>query len=81
MADWASTELQEQTRFYDDNTQVAWSPVVGGANIVELNKVLEPFSVALGGGAWEGASPSTLGLVLEWRAGLSSRGRPLVLMW
>ena len=42
--------------FYDDNTQVAWAPVVGGANVVELNKVLSLYNVALGGGAWEGGS-------------------------
>ena len=61
VADWAEPELQEQTRFFDDNTQVAWQPAVGGANIVELNKLLKPFSVALGGGAWEGPLPASFG--------------------
>ena len=69
VADWASTELQEQARFFDDNTQVAWAPVVGGANIVELNKVLEPYDVALGGGAWEGPLPSTFGAGSRFESG------------
>ena len=33
--------------FFDDNTQVAWAPVGGGANVIELNKVLEPYDVAV----------------------------------
>ena len=69
VADWASTELQEQTRFYDDNTQVAWEPVIGGANVVELNKVLEPYDVALGGGAWEGALPASFGAGSRFESG------------
>ena len=60
-ADWADPELQEQTRFFDDNTQVAWEPAVGGCNVVELNKLLKPYDVALGGGAWEGALPASFG--------------------
>ena len=61
VADWADADLQEQTRFFDDNTQVAWQPAVGGANVVELNKLLKPFSIVLGGGAWEGALPQAFG--------------------
>ena len=69
VADWASTELQEQTRFYDDNTQVAWAPVVGGANVVELNKVLQIYNVALGGGAWEGPLPASFGAGARFESG------------
>ena len=61
VADWADAALRDQTRFFDDNTQVAWEPAVGGANVVELNKLLKPYNVALGGGAWEGALPASFG--------------------
>ena len=61
VADWASPSLYKKQTFFDDNTQVAWEPVVGGANIVALNKVLEPYDVALGGGAWEGLYHLLLG--------------------
>ena len=61
VADWADPDLQEQTRFFDDNTQVAWEPAVGGSNVVELNKLLKPFAISLGGGAWEGPLPQSFG--------------------
>ena len=69
VADWADPELQDQTRFFDDNTQVAWQPAVGGANVVELNKLLKPFSVQLGGGAWEGALPQAFGAGSRFESG------------
>jgi membrane-bound transcription factor site-1 protease len=69
VADWADAALREQTRFFDDNTQVAWQPVIGGANIVSLNKLLKPYDVALGGGAWEGPLPASFGAGSRFESG------------
>ena len=48
---------------------------MGGANVVELNKLLKPFSVAIGWRRVGRALLNPLELVLEWSLVRSSRGR------
>lgn len=48
---------------------MGWTPAVGGANNVALNKLLAPYNVALGGGAWEGPLPAAFGAGARFESG------------
>ncbi|KAH8092702.1 serine-type endopeptidase [Aureococcus anophagefferens] len=42
--DWHDAALLDKSAFFDDNTQVFWTPAVGGANVPALNKLLGRFA-------------------------------------
>ncbi|KAJ8598114.1 hypothetical protein CTAYLR_009501 [Chrysophaeum taylorii] len=58
VADWHSPALIEDAAFFDDNTQVRWTPVVGGANVPALNQLIAPFGLGIGDRVFEGSLPS-----------------------
>lgn len=63
-ADWHSQPLLDQAAFFDDNTQVYWTPAVAGSNLPALNRFLAGFRFGLGGRVYEGTLPGPFGDVL-----------------
>lgn len=61
VADWHSSNLLDEAKFFDDNTQVEWTPAVGGANVPALNALLKPYGIALGDVVFDGRLPPPFG--------------------
>lgn len=55
VADWFDEKLLSQAEFFDGNTHSTWSPITGGSNVPEINKLLAHFDMALGYQAFEGS--------------------------
>eukprot|EP01084_Bolivina_argentea_P145010 254291_1 len=47
-ADWYNQNLMNDVRFFDDNTRSLWDALTGGANIVAINQLLNPFGIQFG---------------------------------
>ncbi len=47
VGEWHNAERMQKLRFLDQNTQSWWLPQTGGANIPELNRVLDAFHMGL----------------------------------
>ena len=46
-ADWYHEPTMERIRFFDENTREWWTPVTGGANVIELNLLLQHWNITL----------------------------------
>lgn len=69
VADWHSPQLLDEAKFFDDNTQVEWTPTVGGANVPALNAVLKPYGIAFGDVVFDGRLPPPFGDACLFDAG------------
>ncbi|KAH8056510.1 serine-type endopeptidase [Aureococcus anophagefferens] len=67
--DWHDAALLDKSAFFDDNTQVFWTPAVGGANVPALNKLLGRFGAALGAEVYDGPLPAALGDGARFQSG------------
>lgn len=61
VSDWHSQLLLHQAAFFDDNTQVRWTPAVAGSNVPALNELLAKFGFGLGNHVYDGKLPATFG--------------------
>ena len=55
LAEWYNPQVMKKITFFDDNTQLWWTPQTGGGHVPGLNALLEPYGIALGQGVWKGA--------------------------
>ena len=55
LAEWYEEDVMRKIKFFDDNTQMYWTPQTGGGHVPGLNTLLAPYGVALGAGAFKGA--------------------------
>jgi hypothetical protein len=39
-------DVMKKIKFYDDNTQLWWTPQTGGGHVPGLNDLLRPFGIA-----------------------------------
>ncbi|KAH8057482.1 serine-type endopeptidase [Aureococcus anophagefferens] len=67
--DWHDAALLDKSAFFDDNTQVFWTPAVGGANVPALNKLLGRLGAALGAEVYDGPLPAALGDGARFQSG------------
>src|SRR5690606_6998533 len=72
VADWHEEALLPSLSFFDDNTRSTWFPVIGGANIPALNRLLRPFGAALGEGVVEGSATTGSSSGADWQFGSGS---------
>lgn len=54
LAEWYNEEVMKKITFFDDNTQLWWTPQIGGGNVPALNQLLKPFGAALTDTVWSG---------------------------
>jgi membrane-bound transcription factor site-1 protease len=62
------SQVMDKIKFFDDNTQLWWSPATGGGNVPALNQLLKPFGAALSDTVWKGdfkVSEGVLGSPLQ----------------
>jgi hypothetical protein len=45
IGEWYNKRQMAQLKFFDDNTRSIWTPVVGGANVPALNRLLANFGI------------------------------------
>ena len=48
IADWYDELVIQSEKYYDDNTRSTWYPIMGGANIPSINRLLTHFGAKLG---------------------------------
>jgi membrane-bound transcription factor site-1 protease len=53
-ADWYNTDVMNEAKFFDENSQQWWVPVTGGSNVPALNDLLRPYNIQFGDSVYEG---------------------------
>ena len=46
VGEWWNKQQMRRMKFFDDNTRDIWTPIVGGANVPALNRLLADFGIA-----------------------------------
>ena len=55
LAEWYNEGVMKKIKFFDDNTQLWWTPQTGGGHVPGLNDLLSPFGIAFSNGVWKGS--------------------------
>ncbi len=76
LADWYSPGMMAHARFRDDNTNLVWTPVTGGANVPALNDLLSRFGGSLGGRVLEGSVAFGADVPVAYASGTSIEAWP-----
>eukprot|EP00045_Choanoeca_perplexa_P013597 m.154778 g.154778 ORF g.154778 m.154778 type:complete len:1049 (-) comp16396_c0_seq2:58-3204(-) len=54
LADWYSSPMMSEVKFYDENTRSWWFPETGGSNLPALNELLSRFQIRLSNQVYSG---------------------------